>query len=401
MKRRAAIDWIALCVVCVGLAARPAFRAQANAAPAQQPVSSARFAFGGNAAEVPAEFIGRLVFLAVHVSQSGPSLFQLNSAAPVSSIDPGRAAELGIVNVRAPVLNLSGVDVSLATLAATANNDFAARVGRSYEGTLGNDFFAGVVVEVDYARQTVRLYDPAVYQYAGRGTSFHLTLASGKPVVQAKFSLAGGKVLEADFGVNTALDAPVLIFDRYADSHHLFASHFKTIPAADLPLEGAANAVLGRLKSFQIGPYVVQAPIVELSQRNLPADNGTGLAGEIGAGMLRRFTVIFDYAHQQIIFDPNSELHDDDREDMSGISIVAGGPNLKRFEVTQVRPGTPGADAGIEKGDAIAGVDDEAAADLTLAELRNLFRQLGHPYKLLIERNGKTFPATIRLRRLL
>jgi C-terminal processing protease CtpA/Prc len=94
--------------------------------------------------------------------------------------------------------------------------------------------------------------------------------------------------------------------------------------------------------------------------------------------MLRRFTVIFDYAHQQIIFDPNGEFRDDDREDMSGISIVARGPNLKNFEVTQVRSGTPGADAGIEKGDAIAGVDGEPAADLTLAELRNLFRVLVH-----------------------
>lgn len=401
MKWRSAIGWIALfasCLLCVGLAAWPASRLQVNAAPAQQPVSSARFAFGGNAAEIPAEFIGHLVFLPVHVNQSAPSLFQLDSTVAASSIDPGRAAELGIADLHAPVLNLSGVDVSLTALAAIANGDFAARVGRTYEGTLGNDFLAGVIAELDYARQTVRLYDPAVYKYSGHGTSFHLTLDSGVPVVQAKFS-ATSKVLEADFAINTALDAPVLIFDSYAKARHL--SHVKTIPVTDPPFQGAGNAVLGRLKSFQIGSFVVQAPIAEFSHANGHANSDVRLAGEIGAGMLRRFTVILDYAHQQMILDPNSDFHDDDREDMSGITLIATGPNLKRFEVMQVRSGTPGADAGIQKGDVIAGVDDEPAADLTLADLRHLFRQLGHPYKLLIERDGKTLVVTMKLRRLL
>jgi hypothetical protein len=403
MKRRTAIAWIALCALCIvsmGLAAQPASRAQSNPAAAQQPVSSARFAFGGNAAEIPAEFVDHLVFLPVHVNQGGPSLFQLDSTAPVSSIDPGRAAELGIANLQAPTLNLSGVDISLAALAAIANKDFAARVGRPYEGTLGTDFLASVVVELDYARQTVRLYDPAAYRYSGHGKSFHLTLSSGMPIVQAKINVTG-KALEADFAVDTALDAPVLIFDRYADAHHVFTSHFRTIPATDLPSEGAGSAVLARLKSFQIGPFVIQAPIAQFSQKNRPSDGDARLAGEIGAGMMRRFTVILDYAHQQMILDPNSDINDDDREDMSGLSIIASGSNLRRFEVTQVRSGTPGADAGIQKGDVIAGVDDEPAADLTLADLRNLFHQLGHPYRLLIERDAKSFVVTMKLRRLL
>jgi C-terminal processing protease CtpA/Prc len=99
--------------------------------------------------------------------------------------------------------------------------------------------------------------------------------------------------------------------------------------------------------------------------------------------------------------DSNSEFRTDDREDMSGISVAASGPNLKTFEVTQVRPGTPGSSAGVEEGDVIAGVDEEAAADITLAALRNLFRQVGHKYKLLIERNGKTLTINVQMRRLL
>jgi C-terminal processing protease CtpA/Prc len=74
---------------------------------------------------------------------------------------------------------------------------------------------------------------------------------------------------------------------------------------------------------------------------------------------------------------------------------------LKTFEVAQVRKGTPGADAGIQKGDVIAGIDQDPAADLSLEEIRDLFRRPGHPYKLTIERNGQTLSLTMKLRRLL
>ena len=134
MRRRIAagcIVLLALCLFFTGLAAQRASRAQADPASAQQPVSSVRFAFGGNAAEIPAEFMGHLVFLPVHVNQGGPSLFQLDSTAKTSSIDPGRAAAVGIASLHAPTLNLSGVDVSLPALAAVANETFALTKERS------------------------------------------------------------------------------------------------------------------------------------------------------------------------------------------------------------------------------------------------------------------------------
>ncbi len=44
--------------------------------------------------------------------------------------------------------------------------------------------------------------------------------------------------------------------------------------------------------------------------------------------------------------------------------MVARGPGLKTFDVVRVEPGTPGADAKIQKGDVIAGVDTDPAAGL-------------------------------------
>jgi C-terminal processing protease CtpA/Prc len=88
-------------------------------------------------------------------------------------------------------------------------------------------------------------------------------------------------------------------------------------------------------------------------------------------------------------------------EDMSGLALVAKGANLKTFAVVQVQPGTPGADAAIQQGDVIVAVDDEAAADLTLAAIRDLFRQIGHEYKLLIDRKGQSLTISIKMHRLI
>jgi hypothetical protein len=401
MKRSTIIGVVVVTAWCAGLALRPPSRAQTSSAPVPQPAASARFAFGGNVAQVPAAFIGNLIFLPVRVNQGQPSLFELDSTAPLSSADPQRAAELGIASLQAPVLSLSGVDISLPNLGEIANNDFGARVGRAYEGAIGNDVFAGVVMEIDYARQMVRIYDPAGYRYSGAGKSFPLTFHDGMPVVRAKVNVNGRKSGEALFVLNTALEASLVISDNFAQKHHLFSSHMKTIAVGPGEMNVSGNAVVARIESFQIGPYDIEMPLATFAQGKLPGDDDKEIAGEIGGAMLRRFNVIFDYVRQEVIFDPNGEIRSDDREDMSGISIAASGPGLTTFTITQVRPGTPAAAAGVETGDAIAGVDEEAAADMTLDALRGLFRQVGHKYKLLIERNGKTLTIDIQMRRLL
>ena len=386
-------------MVCATLSAVDSLRSQSSDASPQQPGSVLRFANGGNAAQVPAQFIREAVFIPLHINRKGPCLFLLNSTGAGSSIDPDRAAELGIADLQSPVISLSGVEVSLAALPSVADKDFASRVGRPYEGTLGNDFLASLVAELDYDRRTVRLYDPATYRYGGSGASFPTDAASGIPVIHAKFTV-GGKTLEGDFAVNTALDAPVRIFRKYAEARSLLSSHLTTIRATDDPAEDSDALVL-RLKYFQIGPFVVQMPLAELFRASAPPKAEARFAGEIGAGMLRRFIVTFDAPHHRIVLDANRRFRDPDREDMSGLSVIATGRNLRRFEVVQVWPGTPGADAGVQKGDVIAGVDEEPAADLTLADLRELFSQLDRSHRLVIERHGKTIDIPIQLRRLL
>lgn len=383
-----------------GFAIHDGSPANAQAA-AQQTVAPVRFAFGGNAAEIPAEFVENLIFIPVDINKSQPSLFVLDSAALASSVSPSRAAELGLDKLPNAILNFPGVDMPFADFAAVDKPHFSTQVGRLYQGTLGADFLSRVVVEIDYNRQTLRLYDPSAYKYSGKGAVFPLKFEGGAPVVSAKFALPGQKSHEGDFVVDTSLDAALLISERFAEAKRIFSSHLKTLAASDPEIDDGANIVLGRLNEFQIGRYEVRNPIAAFVRQKSNSEMDATRAGVIGGGMLRRFTVIFDYTHKQLILDPNTHFADYEQEDKSGIAVVAKGPGLITFEVASVQPGTPGSDAGVLKGDVIAGIDDEPAADLTLASIRNLFRQVGHKYKLLIQRDGQSVPIVVQMRRLI
>jgi membrane-associated protease RseP (regulator of RpoE activity) len=270
-----------------------------------------------------------------------------------------------------------------------------------YQGTLGADFFSRLVVVIDYSRQTIQLYDPATYTYSGAAKGVQGTFAGATPLVRAKVSIPGHKTLEADFIVNTALDFSIVFSRTFTDSHGISPNRFKTIPASYPSVDAGAKILLGRLKDFQLGGYTIEEPVAAFSQSNPSSAQSKNIAGTIGAGFLRRFTVIFDLPHQRIILEPNLQFNKFAEEDMSGLSIVAKGTGLRTFEIVRVQPGTPGAAAGIREGDVIAGIDDEPAADMTLTAIRDLFRQVGHRYKLLIERNGKTQEIVVQMKRLI
>lgn len=389
---------------------------------AQDSAPPAKFDFAGNAAEIPAEFQGNLIFLPARVNGGQPSLFELDTTTAFTSMDPARASELGLPGapvhrgddpntagggsptlLRNALFEFPGVRILMPALPYFAREGFDAQIGRHYQGALGKDFLQRVVVEIDYRRQTVRLFDPEVFKYQGKGLTVPLTLVNDVPVAHAKFDTPKGRTLDADFAISTGADDSIVFSGKYEDAHHLVTAHLRTIPAYRPEWPESLHNALGRLKQFQLGPKTppVDEPLVVFSQKKEIIEGHPNVAGMVGGGFLRRYTVILDYPHQQMILEPHRLYNEYEEADMSGISVIAAGNNLRRFEVVNVQPGSPAASAKIQVGDIIAGVDNEPAADLNLLALRNLFRQIPHKYKLVIERNDKTIDLQVSMHRLL
>ncbi|HTU34557.1 MAG TPA: PDZ domain-containing protein [Candidatus Acidoferrum sp.] len=360
----------------------------------------ARFAFGGNVAEVPATFSENLVFLPANLNGSAPSLFILDTTANETSIDPKRADELGLGANQPVALALPGVTFPFRSLPELARG-LGTDTGKQYSGTIGADVLSRAVVAIDYGRETVRMFDPSTYKYQGHGGVLPLSFVDGIPVIRARFSTPKGKQIEGDFGVETALIAGIVMSQKFSEAHHVFPAKGKISQAYDPQLIGGENVSLFRLRYFKIGGSAADDPIAELPSSKTAASTDPKLAGVIGGGLLQRFNVVLDYPHKQIMFEPNLNFKNYDEEDKSGITLIASGPGLKTLQVVHVVPKSPAARAGIQQGDIIAGIDDEAAADISLASAREMFRDVGHKYKLLIQRGDKTREVTIQTERLL
>jgi hypothetical protein len=388
----------AACAAIVGaVSVNSALLGQSNATGTAPAPGVPIFAYGGDAAQIPAQFIDHLVFLSPRVSLSQPSLFEIDTTAATTSIAPDRAAEIGRTGAQFPVLNLEGMDFPLAALPETPNTDFITRMGLEYQGTLGRDFLANLVLQIDYSRLTVRAYAPANYKYSGKGIVLPLAQADGVPVIPIRFALLRGRETTANFVVATALDATVVFDNKFLTAHHMLGDRGKTLPTID-PISGEPGATLARLRTFEISKSLANDTQAVFSDQTFPGA-GPQVAGAIGAGLLRRFTVVFDYPHHQLILEPNIQFPDPDQEDKSGVLIVGKGPNYKTFEVVAVQPNSPAAIAGLKKGDIIAGVDVDPAGDLTLLTVRDLFRQVGHKYKITFEREGQTKEVTLETHR--
>jgi hypothetical protein len=373
-------------------------------APAVVDPNAIRYSFGGNAAQIPATFLNNLIFIPMQVNGGTPGFFLLDSTAEKTTIEPSAAPGATGNALSYAVLKMPGVQVPMATLEIVAHPKFAEQYGVNLRGVLGRDFLNRTIIQINYPRQTLQIYDPASFTYSGQGTSFPVTETPAGPAVRARFQLH--KNLEAQFVFDTALDYSYLFSRSFTDSQKISAAHFHGQEASDPQIDDGAKIFLGRVRAFELKPYTIENAIGVFSQQTMNGVKDSKIAGAIGGGFLRRFNVIFDLPHQRVILEPNLQINTLEDSDMSGLSIVAKGGNLRTFEVVGVQKGTPGHDAGIQVGDVISGVDDEPAADYTLTQLRDAFQKMGnetagHSYKLLVDRNGQTLTIKLKMRRLI
>ena len=125
------------------------------------------------------------------------------------------------------------------------------------------------------------------------------------------------------------------------------------------------------------------------------------LGVNLGANILKRFTVIIDYSHKQLILEPNAHLNDPFNADASGLVLKASGDNFKTFSVRALVPDSPAIEAGIQLGDRITAIDGEPLDKYALWQVQELLQKDGMVCQLSLERGDKKFTARLNLRSLL
>jgi hypothetical protein len=263
----------------------------------------------------------------------------------------------------------------------------------NFDGLIGHELFERYVVRIDYAAQTVTLSDPATY-VPGPGIVVPFTLAGTTPVVEGSVDGIPGR-----FTIDTGDRGALSLTRPFVAAHHLEKRYSPAVEAiAGWGIGGPLRAVLTRVGELRFGTIAIERPVTRLTEARHGFFTSTELAGNIGNGVLERFTVTFDYRRREMSFEPRRAAPDyvADRSGMWVIRTNAG------VAVVDVASGTPAAQAGVSAGDVIVRVDGDPASDLSLADLRARFRgDPGTVVVLRIKRTGTERDATVVLRDLL
>ncbi|WP_188558250.1 aspartyl protease family protein [Hymenobacter glacieicola] len=275
-------------------------------------------------------------------------------------------------------------------------------VGIPIHGLLGSDVFQSFVVEVNPEEEVITLHNPASFQ-APRGRRWAripLDMEGRKPYVTLPVQL------------NDSLNLPLkLVLDTGAG--HALSVETTSDVRLGLPtirmrtqlgrgLNGNINGYLGRVPALQLGRYRVPALLTSFPDAaDVAMRADVPRNGNLGFELLKRFTVIIDYAHNQLLLRPNNTFRDPFEHDMCGFEVLATGTNYRQYRVLRVDASGPAAEAGIQPGDEILSVNLLPSDAISLTQLsRLLHSQDGRTLLFVVRRStGALFTTAVRLKR--
>jgi predicted aspartyl protease len=410
MNRRTALQsrLLALLAIVALCAAARGQDAQREAAP--------KPAAGQTVAQIPVELSGSQVFLRLRVNGSEPLWFGLDTGASATVINTTTAEALGLKlegshqttgaggqaqssTVRGVRLDIGGArleDLSVMTIALTSIEN---AMGHRMDGILGSEFFRRYVVELDYERLLINLYEPAGFEYRGRGESLPLTFALNHPYVRAKVAMPGREPVEGRFVLDTGSNFPLILLDSFVREKRLAESPAKTLKVTGRGVGGEVAMPVGRTGRLLLGSYSLENPVTSFPQSGWFAREGA--AGNIGGAILRRFKVTFDYSRSRLFLEPYERLDAPFEYDMSGLQFVTESPSFKTVTILRVLSDSPAAEAGLRQGDELVSIGGRPVTDFKLAALREMLRRPDVRYELRVRRGAETVSAELRTRRLI
>jgi predicted aspartyl protease len=275
-------------------------------------------------------------------------------------------------------------------------------VGMPIHGILGPELFNSFVVKILPTQNTLVLLPPAhfVPPRNPRWTSVPLSLEINKAYFTTPIELADSLTLPLklvlDTGAGHALSLEVGSDPRL----HLPAHRLST--ELGRGLNGVVNGSLGRVANLHLGRYRVRSVLTSFpNAADVHSRTGVHRNGNIGFELLKRFSIIIDYPHQRLWLRPNQYFTDPFEHDMSGLELLAVGPNLRQFIVLRVVPGSPAAEAGILPDEQVVSINFLPTSTFSLTQLSHLLHSAdGRSLIMVLRRaDGELHTAIVRLKR--
>ncbi|WIG54432.1 MAG: hypothetical protein OJF61_000218 [Rhodanobacteraceae bacterium] len=266
--------------------------------------------------------------------------------------------------------------------------------GVDMQGMAGFELFKRFVTRIDYGKHTITLIEPEHFDPRDAGTPIPFVFNDDDPEVEGSF-----EGIPAKFDIDTGARDALTLTAPFAAAHDLRATHPKGVEAVEgWGVGGASRGYVTRGKEVAIGTVKIPDVVTSFSTQKKGAFSSAAFQGNVGAGLLKRFVVTFDYPHHTMYLKPLPEpVADLDTYDRSGMWINAAKGGMQVMDVTA---SGPAAQAGIEAGDVVTEVNGKPAASIPVYELRRMLRDEapGTVVHFTITRGAQSHKVDVKLR---
>jgi membrane-associated protease RseP (regulator of RpoE activity) len=389
--------------------------AQSQTAYSAPKVTVADFSIARGAKETtfPFKLINNHIYADVSVDGKGPYQFIFDTGG-VNLLTPPLAKELNLKSegqmqgngagaghmdvgmTKVDSLQLGDAMVKDQIFAVIPLNEMSVTEGVPIPGMVGYETFRRFVTRVDYGTGTITLIRPDAFDPKDAGVAIPVVFDGNTIEVQAIYKGATGK-----FTIDTGARSSVTFNGPFAAKYNL-AKDGKGIDAVTgWGIGGPTRSVALRGDALSIGPMTIKGPVVELSTDKGGDFAAGSIAGNIGAGILKRYIVTLDYEHSTIYLKPVTRaVADLDTFDRAGLWINESDDGYKVVDVTKDAPSDT---AGLKVGDDIVAVDGKPAKSVPLYEVRKQLRDEapGTVVTFTVKRGGDTKSVAVTLRDLI
>ncbi|OUJ74691.1 aspartyl protease family protein [Hymenobacter crusticola] len=366
-----------------------------------------------------------LIVISAKLNGLGPFNFLLDTGAASSLItDPKVSELLGLqpdskayslagVGQKAPItayrtkpvrVDIAGIEAPTFSFIAVTEDvlDLASLMGTPVHGILGYDLFRSFVVTIQPRVGRITFSDPTLQApLKGEGwTSLPILIEDAKPYLTTTIHLADSTTVPIKLVLDTGAGHALSLETSSDPRLHLPTRRLRT--ELGRSLSGTITGYLGRVPALQLGSYQIQSLLTSFpDSSNFAHRIQIPRNGTLGFDALRRFNIVIDYPHNQLLLRPNSMHKRAFEYDMSGAQLLATGPEYRRFLITSIAPNSSAAAAGLKPHDELVSIGIKPAEGFTLAQINQLFQSGdGRAVSLIVRRpDGELFRTSMRLKR--
>jgi hypothetical protein len=367
---------------------------------------------------VPAEVVSGLVYMRGEVNHSGPLSVILDSGSSISVVSPLVADRLGLTSTGS--VEAAGIAKgSNDTARLFSDGEFqcgdhgqvrvshqqgvvlpidyiSAQVGKPVDAIFGSNLFLHYIISVDYANQRVTFAPPGTSILA-TGSPISLQLIGNDVYVEAALVGQDGKRISGLFLLDSGTAGSMILNRKFLEAHPglIRPSGFVDSPTANA-VGGAIHSKRVRLPVLDLGPFAFSNVVANVPNSSVGVLSDVRVAGFIGAEILARFTVTWDYSGSRMFLLPNKRLTESFDTDASGLHLTSVAPTYNAVIVDDVVPNSPGSQAGIKIGDTIVAVN--GIKDLRVWKVSHMLRNAGSKIELTVRREDTVREMVLSLR---